>query len=170
MVDPLPDRRIAVVRTARHEGGAFFSDAVSASEGATWFRSWNDALPCDAQRNFAGHPRRALAGVLCALCLEDNGKAHHIAIDGKTMRASKDGEGKATSAFGVLRRLGDDSRTRGLARAKGFEIPDALKLLERLDLKGKIVTGDAIFWQKSITARTWMFILSWTIHRRIRRS
>ncbi|HUI21893.1 MAG TPA: ISAs1 family transposase [Methylocella sp.] len=36
---------------------------------------------------------------------------------------------------------------------KGFEIPDALRLLERLDLKGKIVTGDAIFCQKSITAK-----------------
>jgi predicted transposase YbfD/YdcC len=30
-----------------------------------------------------------------------------------------------------------------------LEIPDALKLLERLDLKGKIVTGDAIFCQKT---------------------
>ena len=34
-----------------------------------------------------------------------------------------------------------------------MEIPDALKLLERLDLKGKIVTGDAIFCQKSIVAK-----------------
>ena len=39
------------------------------------------------------------------------------------------------------------------SRAKGREIPDALKLLERLDLKDKIVTGDAIFCQKSITAK-----------------
>ena len=31
--------------------------------------------------------------------------------------------------------------------------PDALKLLERLDLRGKIVTGDAIFCQKSIAAK-----------------
>ncbi len=38
---------------------------------------------------------RSLADVLGALCLEENGKAHHIAIDGKTMWASKDGEGKA---------------------------------------------------------------------------
>lgn len=34
-----------------------------------------------------------------------------------------------------------------------MEIPDALKLLEQLDLTGKIVTGDAMFCQKSITAR-----------------
>ena len=39
------------------------------------------------------------------------------------------------------------------SRGKGLEIPDALKLLERLDLKNKIVTGDAIFCQKSITAK-----------------
>src|SRR5271157_3560344 len=43
-----------------------------------------------------------------------------------------------------------DTRPR---RSKGLEIPDALKLLERLDLRGKIVTGDAIFCQKSIAAK-----------------
>lgn len=96
---------------------------------------------------------RALADVLGALYLEDNGKARHIAIDGKTMRASKDGEGKAEhvlSAFcgGLQTVLGHEA-----SRGKGFEIPDALRLLERLDLKGKIVTGDAIFCQKSITAK-----------------
>src|SRR4249919_3898706 len=36
---------------------------------------------------------------------------------------------------------------------KGLEIPDALKLLERLDMTGKIVTGDAIFCQKSIATK-----------------
>lgn len=69
------------------------------------------------------------------------------------MRASKDGEGKAEhvlSAFcgGLQTVLGHEA-----SRGKGFEIPDALRLLERLDLKGKIVTGDAIFCQKSITAK-----------------
>jgi predicted transposase YbfD/YdcC len=39
------------------------------------------------------------------------------------------------------------------SRRKGFEIPDALRLFERLDPKGKIVTGDAIFCQKSISAK-----------------
>jgi predicted transposase YbfD/YdcC len=34
-----------------------------------------------------------------------------------------------------------------------MEIPDALKLLDRLELKGKIVTGDAMFCQKSIAAK-----------------
>ena len=39
------------------------------------------------------------------------------------------------------------------SRSKGLEIPDALKLLQRLDLRGKIVAGDAIFCQKSIAAK-----------------
>ena len=96
---------------------------------------------------------QALADVLGALCLEGGGNARHIAIDGKTMRASKDSEGKAEhvlSAFcgGLQTVLGHEA-----SRSKGLEIPDALKLLERLDLKGKIVTGDAIFCQKSIAAK-----------------
>ena len=36
------------------------------------------------------------------------------------------------------------------SRRKGLEIPDALKLLARLDLRGRIVTGDAIYFQKAI--------------------
>ena len=40
---------------------------------------------------------QTLADVLGALCLEGGGNARHIAIDGKTMRASKDSEGKAVS-------------------------------------------------------------------------
>ncbi len=35
------------------------------------------------------------------------------------------------------------------SRGKGFETPGALRLLERLDLKGKIVTVDAIHCQTS---------------------
>jgi hypothetical protein len=70
---------------------------------------------------------RALAQALGAACCAEGEDQRHIAIDGKTMRASKDG--------------------------KGMEIPDALKLLDQLDLKDKIVTGDAMFCQKSIVAK-----------------
>ena len=71
----------------------------------------------------------------------------------QTMRASKDGDGNAThvlSAFcaGLQSILGNEA-----SRGKGMEIPDALKLLDRLDLKGRIVTGDAMFCQKSIVAK-----------------
>lgn len=95
----------------------------------------------------------ALADVLGSLSIETNGEARHIAIDGKTMRASKDADGRAEhvlSAFcGGLQSMLQQEASRG----KGLEIPDALKLLERLDIKGKVVTGDAIFCQKSITAK-----------------
>ena len=94
-----------------------------------------------------------LADVLGAACSVESGDPRHIGIDGKSMRASKDGEGHAThvlSAFctGLQSVLGTEA-----SRGRGMEIPDALKLLERLDLKGKIVTGDAMFCQKSIVAK-----------------
>ncbi len=87
------------------------------------------------------------------LCLAEGKTARHIAIDGKTMRASKDGDGKAVHVLSAF--CGDLQEVVGheASRGKGMEIPDALKLLERLDLTGKIVTGDAMFCQKSITAK-----------------
>ena len=39
------------------------------------------------------------------------------------------------------------------SRGKGMEIPDALRLIDQLDLTGKIVTGDALFCQKTITSK-----------------
>ena len=82
--------------------------------------------------------------------LADNDDDRHIAINGKTLRASKDGDGGAEhvlSAFcGGLQTILSHEASRG----KGLEIPDALKLLARLDLRDRIVTGDAIFCQKAI--------------------
>ena len=76
-----------------------------------------------------------------------------IAIDGKTLRGSKDENGKAEhvlSAFcaGLEKSIGHTS-----SRGKGMEIPDALRLLDKIDLSGKVTTGDAIFCQKSITEK-----------------
>ena len=78
---------------------------------------------------------------------------HQIAIDGKTLRGSKDANGKAEhvlSAFcaGLQKCVGHTS-----SRGKGMEIPDALRLLDKIDLSGKVTTGDAIFCQKSITEK-----------------
>ena len=72
---------------------------------------------------------------------EEGGDARHIAIDGKTMRASKDSEGKAEhvlSAFcsSLQTVLGHEA-----SRSKGLEIPDAFRLLERLDLTGRSSLG-----------------------------
>ena len=95
-----------------------------------------------------------LAAILGRIAVMSDDETHrHIAIDGKTMLASKDGEGRAVhcvSAFcHALQQVVDHTASRG----KGMEITDALKLLDRIDLKDKIVTGDAIFCQKVITEK-----------------
>jgi hypothetical protein len=67
--------------------------------------------------------------------VDDNDTHRHIALDGKTMVASKDSEGRAVhcvSAFcHSLQHVMDHTASRG----KGLEIPDALKLLNRIDMK-----------------------------------
>lgn len=77
----------------------------------------------------------------------------HLAIDGKTMRATKNDKGNAAhvlSAFccGLQNIIGSKA-----SHGKGMEIPDALKLLDTLDLTDKIVTGDAMFCQKHIAEK-----------------
>ena len=86
-----------------------------------------------------------------AIVRDEAAVARHIAIDGKTLRGSKDENGDAQhclSAFAhALHKVLDHTASRG----KGMEIADALKLLEKIDLTGKVVTGDAMFCQKSLT-------------------
>ncbi len=82
-----------------------------------------------------------------------NGDNRHVAIDGKTMKATKNDQGHAAhvvSAFcsGLGRLMGTEA-----SHGKGMEIPDALKLLDQLDLRDKVVTGDAMFCQKSLTEK-----------------
>ena len=89
-----------------------------------------------------------LTETLGAWYFERNGGPGHIAIDYKTMPASKEGEGKAAqvlSAFcvGLQNRPAFEA-----SRGKGLETPDPLQLLERLDFKVMIFTGDAMFLQK----------------------
>jgi len=96
----------------------------------------------------------ALAQVLGSLGKDEvEGTPGHIAIDGKTMRASKDKDGRAlhvVSAFcGELQATLQHAASRG----KGLEIPDALRLLDTLELDGRIITGDAIFCQKAIAGK-----------------
>lgn len=88
---------------------------------------------------------QALAAVLGALQINEGEQGRHIAIDGKSMRASKDASG--TSIHVVSAFCTDLQATLGheASRGRGFELPDALRLLERIDLAGQIVTGDALF-------------------------
>jgi hypothetical protein len=115
----------------------------------------NGTTPCHATltETLRGIDGQALALVLGSVDLGESADPWHIAIDGKTMRASKDSDGNAThvlSAFcaGLQSILGNEA-----SRGKGREIPGALRLLDQLDLNGKAVTGDAMFCQKSIVTK-----------------
>ena len=90
---------------------------------------------------------------LTARPLEYVASDNQIAIDGKTLRCSKDADGNAVHVLSAF--CAEMERTVGHAssRGKGFEIPDALKLLDNVDLKGKLVTGDAMFDQREITEK-----------------
>jgi len=76
-----------------------------------------------------------------------------IAIDGKTLRGIKDDEGKAEHVLSAFCAALEQSVGHTSSCDKGRKIPDALRLLETIDLEGLVVTGDAIFYQKSITSR-----------------
>ena len=123
MVDFGADRRVAFVWTTRNVGGVSFGTLPeqTPARGARLYKR-RDALSCDAYRNPARH-RRACAGAgVGAACCAEGEDQRHIAIDGKTMRASKDGDGHAThvlSAFcaGLQSILGNEA-----SRGKGMEI------------------------------------------------
>ena len=76
-----------------------------------------------------------------------------LSIDGKTLRGSKDADGTAEHVLSAFSAALGQSVGHCSSRGKGLEIPDAMRLLEKIDLEGMIVTGDAIFCQKTITSR-----------------
>ena len=81
----------------------------------------------------------------------DETMPRHLSIDGKTLRGSKDADGKAEHVLSAFSAALGQSVGHSSSRGKGFEIPDALRLLEKIDLEGMIITGDAMFCQKTIT-------------------
>ena len=80
------------------------------------------------------------------------GDAVHIAIDGKTARGSRDGDTPAVhlvaayapDAHAILAQLRVDAKTN--------EHKAALELLGMLPIKGKIITGDAMFTHHDVCA------------------
>ena len=78
---------------------------------------------------------------------------NHLSLDGKTLRGSKGADGKAEHVLSAFCVALDQSVGHVSSRGKGMEIPDALRLIDQLDLTGKIVTGDALFCQKTITSK-----------------
>lgn len=81
----------------------------------------------------------------------DETMPRHLSIDGKTLRGSKDADGKAEHVLSAFSAALGQSVGHSSSRGKGFEIPDALRLLEKINLENMIVTGDAMFCQKTIT-------------------
>jgi hypothetical protein len=114
----------------------------------------NGCTPCHATLTETVrllNPDDLLQVLQCIGTADPNNDNRHIAIDGKTMRATKNEQGNAAhvlSAFcsGLQQIIGTKA-----SHSKGMEIPDALKLLEELDLTDKVVTGDAMFCQHHIT-------------------
>ena len=78
---------------------------------------------------------------------------NHLSLNGKTLRGSKDADGKAEHVLSVFCVALDQSVGHVSSRGKGMESPDALPLIDQLDLTDKIVTGDALFCQKTITSK-----------------
>ena len=76
-----------------------------------------------------------------------------LSIDGKTLRGSKDADGTAEHVLSAFSAALGQSAGHCSSRGKGLQIPDAMRLLEKIDLEGLIVTGDAIFCQKTIISR-----------------
>ena len=66
---------------------------------------------------------------------------NHLSLDGKTLRGSKDADGKAEHVLSAFCVALDQSVGHVSSRGKGMEIPDALRLIDQLDLTGKIVTS-----------------------------
>lgn len=85
---------------------------------------------------------------------DDEGDAtirRQLSIDGKTLRGSKDADGNAEHVLSAFCAALGQSVGHSSSRGKGFEIPDAMRLLEKIDLEDLIITGDAMFCQKTIT-------------------
>ena len=76
-----------------------------------------------------------------------------IAINGKTSRGSKDVEGKAEHVLSAFCARLEQSVNHTSSRGIGKKMPDALELIQTLDLTDKITTGDAIFCQREIVSK-----------------
>ena len=62
---------------------------------------------------------------------------NHLSLDGKTPRGSKDADGRAEHVLSAFCVALDQSVGPVSSRGKGREIPDALRLIDQLDLTDK---------------------------------
>lgn len=71
-------------------------------------------------------------------------------MDGKTLRGSANKEEKAVHCLSIFCNDLNAVLAQTASRGAGHEIEDAIKLLQSIDVKGQIITGDAQFCQKLI--------------------
>ena len=70
-----------------------------------------------------------------------------LALDGKTLRGSHDGEKKATQLLSVVDHKNGVIMAQKEIESKTNEIPVAQNLLSAMEIKGCVITGDAIHTQ-----------------------
>ena len=76
---------------------------------------------------------------------------NHLSLDGKTLRGSKDADGKAEHVVSAFCVALDQSVGPVSSHGKGMAIPDALQFIDQLDLTGKIVASA----RKQSLQRSW---------------
>lgn len=96
MVDSGPDYSVAVVRPTRDEGGfCSWTQPDRGQKARLGFVPGKSPCHATLTETLRVIDAQALADVLGSLGLQQSGGAQHIAIDGKTMRASKYSNGRA---------------------------------------------------------------------------
>ena len=81
---------------------------------------------------------------------DKNGKLKVVAIDGKCMRGTLQENGKTPDILGAYSPSDGLTLATEMCEKKSNEITAAPKLIDKIDLKGKVVTADAMFCQKDI--------------------
>ena len=165
----IPDHRQASGRRFKLQGilgislGAVLAGRTSLAGIARWGRGlsgWQlqafgverDRAPCHATYHYVFKCLDvvALERVLGDWVSSGSGEGGHVSIDGKTARGSRHGDvagvhllaAYADSLQGVLGQCQVPAETN--------EITAALHLLNTVPIRGKVVTGDAIFTQKAV--------------------
>jgi len=73
-----------------------------------------------------------------------------LAFDGKVLKGARDHEGKKVHLLSAIIHQEGITIAQRQVESKTNEIPTARLLLETLDLKGQVVTGDALHTQKDL--------------------
>lgn len=93
---------------------------------------------------------RALRYWICQQLREEAPSLEPVAIDGKAVRGAKDQNLPCVHLLSAFAAKSEMVLAQVAVGNKANEITQALPLLKQLDLNAKVITGDAIFTQRSI--------------------